>query len=104
MLEPVATTEYIGCLAGELLASTGQSVTLRFDAIVVATAKQCKAYELTNDPGDLGPLSTAHRAHWSAPKPSPPPSPRMGGPSEETGGGRLAPEERSSGCGGHNRL
>jgi predicted nucleic acid-binding protein len=50
---PVATTEPIGRRAGEVLEELGADKALRFDAIVVATAKARNADVLTDDLDDI---------------------------------------------------
>lgn len=50
---PVPTSESIGRRAGEILVEAGAEETLRFDAIVVATAAARHADVLTDDLGDI---------------------------------------------------
>jgi predicted nucleic acid-binding protein len=50
---PIPTSESIGRRAGEILAEAGASMTLRFDAIVVATAAARNADVLTDDLDDI---------------------------------------------------
>lgn len=53
MVTPVPTTDVIGKRAGEILSLAGGETSLRFDAIVVATAAQYGAVVLTNDLDDI---------------------------------------------------
>jgi predicted NAD/FAD-binding protein len=46
---PVPTSEALGRRAGEVMADAGADATLRFDAIVVATAASRNADVLTDD-------------------------------------------------------